>query len=152
MFRLVGAVIQIAVCAAVIPSNLSSLPRLWIWWWWWRMDLWRRLNRIQISDQRIYLHSSCYQVQFILAAPFLTHDPIAYISGAFNFSRTFMHRSPNSFQLCVIRDLFQGDSQLGFSFKSRFSFAAFSPFSSSRSSCHHNQDIMLIHTLCNFHI
>merc|ERR1719264_787789 len=34
----------------------------------------------------------CAAVQFILAAPFLSHDPGAYLSGAFNFSRTFMHR------------------------------------------------------------
>jgi len=27
-----------------------------------------------------------------LAAPFLCHDPVAYLTGAFNFSRTFMHR------------------------------------------------------------
>ena len=35
------------------------------------------------------------QVQLVLAGPFLYQDPAAYFCGAFNFSRTFMHRFVN---------------------------------------------------------
>merc|ERR550532_6839 len=62
----------------------------------------------------------CAAVQFILAAPFLSHDPGAYLSGAFNFSRTFMHRETVNW---------------GFLSKAFFSFAEFSPFPTSSSHC-----------------
>ena len=87
LFSLLGALVQIGVCALVFSLFLPSRNTL-------TLKTYRFLHCNQKRTTLLHWHS-IPQVQLVLAGPFLYQDPAAYFCGAFNFSRTFMHRFVN---------------------------------------------------------
>ena len=87
LFSLLGALVQIGVCALVFslfPPSRNTLT----------LKTYRFSHCNQNWTTLLHWHS-IPQVQLVLAGPFLYQDPAAYFCGAFNFSRTFMHRFVN---------------------------------------------------------